>query len=74
MEWINILEKLPSNYERVLVFSKERGILTAVNKDPVFGKSGTFFHSPGKLKFEDDKIEDVTHWQPLPTLPKEPSK
>jgi hypothetical protein len=68
--WIDISEQTPPLYDRLLVFSKSTGVIRAINKDYVFAKDGTFFHSPGKMKFEDDKIEGVTHWMPLPEPPK----
>lgn len=74
MEWISIKDRLPPINDKLLVFSERIGILMGINKDHIFAKDGIFFHYPGKLKFEKDKIENVSHWMPLPEPPKEPSK
>ena len=63
MEWISIKDKLPKKLERVLVASKHDFICIA---------SLTNNHENKKFYDGDGfAINSITHWMPLPELPKE---
>jgi hypothetical protein len=65
MEWINVLDKLPSEYESVIAF----GLLYGDTKKSV----GECFYAQGEwTPVRRTVISDVTHWMPLPEEPISP--
>lgn len=77
MEWINVKEKLPEENETVWAINKEKGwvMLGCLIYDDgwLWAKSNGFIYAENgnivaECELDDDY--DVTHWQPLPKLPK----
>ena len=67
-KWISIKNKLPDNEEIFLVYRGEA-------KDPEI-ELGLWNKNKKKFEYYDSecygyKIDDVTHWMPLPEPPKE---
>lgn len=61
MEWISVEDGLPNKHEKILIYSEE-GSMWVI---PYNG-------SPSDLwQDEYNDSGDVTHWQPLPSPPKE---
>ena len=58
-KWIPVSERLPEDYEDVLVYSG--GV------EPGWCDRGVFYEYD---KYESDRIDGVTHWMPLPEPPK----
>ncbi len=77
MKWINVNEKLPEENETVWAINKEKGWvmlgclvyedgwLWADSNGLIYAKNGNIV-----AECECDDDYDVTHWQPLPKLPK----
>ena len=62
MNWINITEQMPEIGTSVLATNGQR-IRVAHTED---FSAGVFFIEDGQDGYS---LEDVTHWQPLPSLP-----
>lgn len=62
-EWISVDDRLPAEEVDVLVFGK-RGVMIGYTVAGVFGGQWASFETEEATKF------DVTHWMPLPELPK----
>ncbi len=58
--WIPVTERLPEKYTHNLVYSNETGIDILY-----FGSRGLF------QDYHSDEIKGITHWMPLPGMPKE---
>lgn len=69
MEWVNVKEtdKLPESLEEVL-FSDGKGVYKGYRFSSFISASQEVGHW---YSTNDDRIDDVTHWMPLPTLPEE---
>lgn len=60
--WISVEERLPDDYEKVLIFDKKWGILPG-------------WHSKSYWETSEVKnVTEITHWMPKPTPPKEDEK
>lgn len=70
MNWIKIEDQLPKDGDRVITYFELTGIEISTYKnlagteDEVFGHN-LFFNKSGFL------TDDVTHWMPLPKIPKD---
>ncbi len=65
MNWISVKERLPEDGELVLVYNARDDFLAVLEHD------SSEYESPwhgGDYWLDED---DVTHWMPLPELPKE---
>lgn len=70
MEWINVQDRLPETYSRVLVFKKD-GVLKCYGTAFYNGKHFLFDSTiiNFSIHFEsvsDTRLTGVTHWTPLP--------
>ena len=66
MKWIALQDKFPESYEGVLV--TDGVVVTAAELTKSFGWTG---HEFGGYEWEwDFNEEEITHWMPLPELPK----
>jgi len=67
MEWISVKERLPESKQHVLVYDGDIHITKFIQTTDKRYKvrHGYFDTSDG------DYLEIVTHWMPLPALPKE---
>ena len=63
MEWIRIEDDLPEDLENVL-FTDGKDVYKGYINKSVWGEWNYWF------SISDVGIEDVTHWMPLPTMPK----
>jgi hypothetical protein len=82
MEWIDIKEKLPHSYSYVLVLSLNPGaepkpisiaMLVEKSRWTFLGASADenwVYGAWSDITYPMD-VDDITHWLPLPTLPKE---
>lgn len=59
MEWISVKDHLPNNGGHYLVVADWMGVIEKAEFD---GKSNWYIHN---------HMFDVTHWMPLPELPKD---
>jgi len=57
MDWIRVEDKLPRKTDKVLTYTKNRGILIAS------------FEANGKRYDDNYIVYDITHWMPLPDPP-----
>jgi len=65
--WINVKDRLPNRYESVAVlFTYKKGLPTHGHGINVIDK----INETDQWSFYPDEIE-ITHWTPLPELPKE---
>ena len=64
MEWISVNDRLPDNWETVLVLCKDGGMFV--------GRYTPFKHWEIWTAMKSTRIvkRTVTHWMPLPELPK----
>jgi hypothetical protein len=62
-DWISVNERLPEGDGQIVLASDGRGIVGA-----------TYFHLGKRFHFYHPHMESVTHWQPLPPLPQEPTE
>ncbi len=66
MEWISVKDRLPEEDSKILVF-EGYGIFLASYEFNEYQKKMFFYeYSTGKMFWDH-----VTHWMPLPELPKE---
>ena len=63
--WIPVSERLPEIHETVLLFDSSNG--ETVSGFKAINKQWTAVHD----YFHGDKFDYITHWQPLPSGPKE---
>lgn len=68
-EWISVEEESPSKEYPILIWNKwyEFPISVKWLKEGTYGESGFF----DKEKEYETKEKDITHWMPLPELPKD---
>jgi uncharacterized protein DUF551 len=64
MQWINVEHELPEDDFNVLTYSEEYAFTVGYHT-----KKGWFYH-PDDQPRNDNALIDVTHWMPLPELPK----
>lgn len=64
MNWIKIEEKLPQDLENVL-FTDKKHVYKGFTNCHFWGECNYWFSDT------EHCIEDVTHWMPLPPLPKD---
>jgi hypothetical protein len=71
--WIPVSERLPENNEDVLVTDGEYCAVGYYRPDAQAWDSDTFGWLENRILFEDVEygIGTVTHWMPLPEIPKE---
>ena len=62
-KWISVKDKLPEDYKKVLTCDHKGNIHV------MFHYSG--FQDPFGISKNDSRYHPVTHWMPLPSLPKE---
>lgn len=66
MEWISIKDRLPYNFQEVIVYSEDGGVEAGV------------YYSEGCFDYYDDSnrliLVNLTHWMPLPQPPKQDAK
>ena len=76
MRWIPVEERLPEKSGEYLVLTEESDIF-GMDFDEDVGENGEFgwwfprFSQGGYVDSNWEKAENVTHWMPLPQLPKE---
>ena len=68
MDWINIKDERPKKGQRVIYYFKETGIdIGRFSQEFIqHGVKGNTFHGHGGWL-----TDDVTHWMPLPEVPKD---
>lgn len=69
-KWIKIEDQLPKDGERVITYFEHTGIEISTYKNLVGGKDEVF----GDNMFHNHSgwlTDDVTHWMPLPEIPKD---
>ena len=64
-QWIPVTERLPESEKCVLVRSKNGGVAE--------GKYNARLKEWTQFRWTVTELQDVTHWMPLPTPPKEPT-
>jgi len=75
--WISVMDRLPEHGDEYLVVRSSFGIYRAVDvcgydkKSKKFGKIDMDYVYDGNGWYE---VNNVTHWMPLPELPKEENK
>lgn len=57
-KWIPVSERLPEKLKEVITYRGE------------CGTSIEYTYGDGAWFFDDEMVDDVTHWMPLPTPPK----
>ena len=79
MRWIPVEERLPEKSGEYLIFTDEKEIY-AMEFDEDMGDKGEFgwwtqqYSNGGWAGSDWATAEDITHWMPLPKLPKEEKK
>jgi|KBSMisStandDraft_5_1062788.scaffolds.fasta_scaffold63114_5 hypothetical protein len=66
MNWIDVYDKLPESLEEILFTDGD-----SVYKGYRFRPSNSDFEWDSWYSITETRIEGVTHWMPLPELPKE---
>jgi hypothetical protein len=67
MDWISINDKLPAEHEPVLV------LMTTEEDDHIkFNNMQVAYHSGNQWIGKDTGLREVSHWLPLPPVPKAP--
>lgn len=73
-DWISVKDRLPDEYDRVLIYKAEIGLICfglACYSAKRFRFDATCLPCNAAMEAVSDKpINGVTHWQPLPELPK----
>ncbi len=62
--WINVKDKLPKEYERVLIWAEGHGMLIDSYGPNGFERLKTF-----RYAWAWGYHKNVTHWMPLPSMP-----
>ena len=76
-EWISVKERLPELYQNVLVHYCNQHCVEPHNYAVAYRQDGLDEFNPGENIWHVDSSpleldgSDVTHWMPLPELPKE---
>ena len=63
-KWISVRDSLPEDGKRILCISSSNIIYTKMYEEGIFYDGTTYCYCP------DGKIANVTHWMPLPEVPK----
>ena len=69
MEWISVKDRLPETTKIVDIYSGER--ITGCQYHDYPKEEGNYKHFHCLRGRYDIKVEDVTHWMPLPEPPKD---
>lgn len=71
MEWISVKERMPpeNTFEELLVLTKNKRMFVAMITFPLGRKRRKFIEGNDRGGWVE--IKGVTHWMPLPDVPKE---
>lgn len=75
MEWISVKDRLPKDYEDVLIYSYQDGVGTGYfnSEDVLFysedGESFTCGSDGWWDNYPEERKDTISHWAPLPSSP-----
>lgn len=73
MQWISVKDKLPKDYQAVLAYGIVQHYSAPFNRCIVecWYEHDCFVINQEIRNEDDNEVLDVTHWMPIPELPKE---